>query len=84
VPASSEDDRTTSLQPHITSDTIISAGSILKHAALIHFIGQLHAKLATCHGGYISDRIYCSSPDLHAFIFKVIFKSYFYLTISNA
>jgi hypothetical protein len=33
VSASSEDDRTTSLQPHITSDTITSAGSILKHAA---------------------------------------------------
>jgi predicted metal-dependent peptidase len=50
VSASSEDDLTTSLQPHvITSDTIISVGSILKHAVLKHFSRQLHANLNTSH-----------------------------------
>jgi len=50
VSASSEDDRTTSLQTHvITSDTIISAGNILKHAVLKHFPRQLHVNLSTSH-----------------------------------
>jgi hypothetical protein len=45
VSACSEDDGTTSLQPHvITSDTTISVDSILKHSVMKHFAGKLHAK----------------------------------------
>jgi hypothetical protein len=51
VSASSEDDRTTSLQPHVITSVIIiiSVGSILKHAVLKHFSRQLDANLSTSH-----------------------------------
>jgi hypothetical protein len=50
VSASSEDDLTTSLQRHvITSDTITSVGSILKHAVLKQFPRQPRANLSTSH-----------------------------------
>jgi hypothetical protein len=59
VSASSEDDRATPLQPHdITSDTINSVGSILKHAVLKNFAGLTACKsehMSPLHGGHISD-----------------------------
>jgi hypothetical protein len=72
VSASSEDDRTTSLQRHvITSDTTISVDSILEHSAMKHFAGQLHAKQTPLHSGHISNRINYSSSDMRIY-FNVI------------